>query len=643
MTTTARFVVHLLFLASGAMALVYQVAWMRNLSLIFGASHQAISIVLGSFMAGLALGGYYFGRRDSTIRRPLRLYGFLELGVAMTALALPVLLRIADGVYVSAARRVGEVTPALTLLRIILAFGALVLPTFFMGGTLPVLTQFLVRQMNELGARLSGLYAINTFGAVLGVVAAGFVLLPRLGVWNTQLVAVAVTSAVGTLAMIVDRRLALNASSAITPPAENPVSVHKSADLPHNAGTLALRLAFWGTAVSGACALALEVMWTRAISTVTGATTYGFTIMLAAFLSGIALGSLVHAVAPWRRASVSVQFGVALAAIGVSSLVVTYMIPRLPEWSLSMDYRLYGGVTGLRPANTLVLSFLVMLVPCVFMGMAFPLAGQARAALIQRVGKSVGDVAAVNTIGAIFGSLAAGFLLIPVIGLHRGLLVVSAINLGYGLIVLCAALGGLKPRLRPVATLGGFAGAAIIVLIPLGLPNWNAGVLARYQNNNPTAFLDRQGRPDIDARLEEITIAYFKEGRGATVAVLEYNGLRSLVINGKCVATDTESDLHHELMLGHLPMLLHPDPRSAIVIGLGAGITLGGVAAQPEVEDITLVEIEEAVYGAAEMFNHVHGNAMADPRVRRVVQDGRNYLLTCPRTFDVITADPIDP
>ena len=190
MRWSMRFLVSVLFLFSGASALIYQVAWTRDLSLVFGASFEAISIVLSAFMAGLALGGVFFGRHAEGLRRPLRVYGLLEFGVAATALVLPLLLAVVDRIYVGAAVRADGVTWWLNLMRAVLAFGVLVIPTFFMGGTLPVLTRFVVRRFGDFGPRVAWLYGINTAGAVLGATLAGFVLLRSLGVHGTQLVAV---------------------------------------------------------------------------------------------------------------------------------------------------------------------------------------------------------------------------------------------------------------------------------------------------------------------------------------------------------------------------------------------------------------------------------------------------------------------
>ena len=641
-----RLLVYGLFLLSGATALVYQVSWTRSLSLIFGASFEAVSIVLGSFMAGLALGGVYFGRRTNRLRRPLRLYGLLEIGVAVFALALPLLLSLMNSIYVGLALRSEGVNWGITLARVVMAFGVLVLPTFFMGGTLPVLVRFLVHRYGELGGRLSWLYAINTLGAVVGAVTAGFLLLPELGVWRAQLVAIIGNVVVGLLAILADRRIGVidEVGAAPSPPPAPPVAAPgETAVAARPAYLWALRLAFWGTAVSGMCALALEVMWSRGISIATGSTTYSFTIMLAAFLMGIALGSWIHALAPLRRVHESVQFGVVLVLIGTSSLIVSQWIPRLPEYAVRLNMKFYGGLVGVRAGTTLLLSFLVMLVPCVFMGIAFPLAGQARAKIKERFGESIGDLVGFNTVGAIAGSLLAGFVVIPFIGLQRGMVMASAVYTGYGLLVLCVMVGSHRRSWRLPGAVAAVASVALACVMPLLVPQWNMRLFAAFQNNNMSFFVDPDGQIDMDRLLDRTSVLYYREGRGSTVSVIETAGQRALLINGKSVASEGISDMQHEYLLGHLPTLLHPDPKTAVVIGLGAGLTLGGVAAEESLERIVVVEIEPAVIDAAAEFADLHDDALHDRRVEIVYQDGRNYLLTTRDRFDVITADPIHP
>ncbi len=635
-----RALVYTLFLCSGATALVYQVAWTRSLSLIFGASHQAIAIVLGSFMAGLALGGFVLGRRSARLTRPLRVYGLLEFGVAGFALALPAILALINRVYVGAASNIGEVNGTVNALRVALAFGAVVLPTFFMGGTLPVLTSLLVRHHEDFSGRLSWLYAINTFGAVAGACVAGFVLLPRLGVSGSIHAAVAVNIAIALLAMVVDSRL----PSAATGPAPGSAGAETR---PSTHGALesepALRLAYWGTALAGAAALALEVLWTRALAVSAGTTTYAFTVMLAAFLTGIALGSAAHAAVPLRRIAIGLQFGVVMALLGVCAAATSQLIPRLPQVSVDLNQRLYADAQGVRTWTTLALSFAVMLAPCFLMGVAFPLAGQARLRLKRSFGASVGDLVGLNTLGCIVGSMLAGFVLIPFIGLQRGMLAACAAYTAYGLLVLAAHAWGRAPRARFFAIPLALACAAGACVAAALVPRWDPRSLGAFRNNTIAAYVDKDGKPNVRAVTDLSNILYYKEGNGSIVSVLETDGQRSFIVMGKVEATDSLTDVQHEFLLGHLPVLLHPDPKSALVIGLGAGITLGGVCAYDTLDSIELVEIEKAVLGVARQFSDVNGDALSDPRLKITLQDGRNHLLTTSRTYDVITADPIHP
>ena len=633
--------IYALFLASGATGLVYQVAWARDLTLIFGASFEAQSIVLAAFMAGLALGGFTFGRRAERFGRPLRLYGWLEIGVAASALALPWLLQGVDAAYLGIAARTRADDPWLNTARVAMAMAVLVIPTFCMGGTLPVLVRLRVQRWGELGERLSTLYAINTIGAVVGTLLAGFVLLPKLGVWRTETLAALANVAIGAVAIALDR-----ASAARREPA--PARTAASADeAPPAAATGAaawpFRLAFFGTAVAGMASFALEVSWSRAIALSTGANTYSFSVMLATFLTGIAIGSILYERTARSRIGVPVRLGLVLAGIGITSALAGFLIPRLPEFALRLAVPLHGGPVGIRAGTTFLLGFLVMIVPCVLMGIAFPLAAEARARLDLRLAESVGDLVGLNTAGAIVGSLVAGFVGIPWLGVQRTMLLASAAYLGYGLVVLCAAWAAREPRRRPLAFAGAAAALPVSVALAFALPPWNMQAFAGLPNNELAMLMTPEGKLDFESALERTQLLYVKEGRGSTISVIGNDRYRSVLVSGRVVATDMFADMQHLYLLGHLPVLLHPDPRSAVVIGLGAGLTLGGVAAHEAIERIVLVEIEPAVRGAAQLFADLHDDALADPRLEIVWQDGRNYMKTTRERFDVITADPIDP
>jgi spermidine synthase len=284
-----------------------------------------------------------------------------------------------------------------------------------------------------------------------------------------------------------------------------------------------------------------------------------------------------------------------------------------------------------------------MLVPCILLGIAFPLAGQARERLSHRFGSAVGDTLGLNTLGSILGSLLAGFVLIPSLGLQRGMLLTASLATAYGALVLGAGLLSRAWIPRWAAAMATAAAAAAAFLLPILAPPWELSLLGSFTNNAFANFVGDDGRIDVDGVRGQIQLRYFEEGRGSTVAVANLRAGRFLLVNGKIVASDHPDDLEHELLLGHLPVLLHQAPRSALVVGLGAGITLGGVAAHDEIERLVVVEIEPAVVDAAREFAYVNDAAVDAERLEIVFQDGRNFLKTTRERFDVITADPIHP
>ena len=627
-----------LFVASGATGLVYEVTWFRNLSLIFGASFESSSIVLAAFMGGMSLGGFVFGRLARRFDRPLRVYALLELGIGALALVLPSLMRAIDALYLALADGDGSVDAGLVALRGALAFVALVLPTFLMGATLPVVTRLLVEEDTEFGQRLAWLYGSNTVGAVVGTLAAGFVMIPALGVWRTQLAAVALNVAIGLVALALDRRVRPVADRAS-------LAARVEADLSGDSVT-GLRIVFWGTALSGFASLALEVLWTRALSVAVGSSTYSFSVMLAAFLTGIAIGSLVHASRPTAGRPIVPRFGRTLAAAGVFSLVASSAIPQLPQLAIQINLALYDDLTRIRPVTTFLLAFFLMVVPCLFIGMAFPLANEARARLAVVAGhgfaRPVGDTLSLNTVGSIAGSLGAGFVLVPWIGLERAMLVGASLYVAYGAVVLATDIADRRGATSPGVVFAVIA-AGVALALPALLPQRTDELFGAFSNNQLLQYVRADGDIDVDAELGKGVIRYYREGRSATVSVMEQDGFRSISVNGKIVASDDPEDLRTQYMLAHVPLLMHPAPRSTLVVGMGAGTTLGGVTAHDDLERVALAEIEPAMLGAEPHFAASNGSPLSDPRMRVFLEDGRNYLKTTDDRYDVITADPIHP
>ena len=630
------------FFASGAAGLVYEVAWVRSLGLVFGASHLAVTTVLAVYMGGLALGAAIFGPRADASARPLRLYGWLELGIAGFALVFLALKAIYPSIYPPLARLGGESRGYATALRV--AFGTLAMigPTTLMGGTLPVLTRFVTGRGGGVGRHVSFLYAFNTLGAVAGSLAAGFLLLRSLGVNATLVTAMAVNLGVGLVALLAPER-ALGGAPAPARPRSRPAS-RPEVDGVDRVPPVAYRLVLWGIGVSGFCALGYEILWTRTLTLVVGTSVYSFTIMLVAFLAGIALGSQAYGLTQRRRSTAPrlvAAFGAVQVAIGLAALGVTILMRHLPSQATALQSLLSRGTGefGARQGASFAVAFAYMFVPAFFMGAAFPLAGTIHAAWRERVGRAVGEVFTFNTVGAILGSGTSGFVLVYLFGAERSLQMLTVLNMAMGLAVVAALAHRRAPRWI-------VAGGAAALLVGLGADRswgrfWDVNYFAIFRNNQRGAF-DTPER--IREALAYTDVLYYFEGANETISVIKPKGARQgFIVNGRPEATTAWTDVQCQRTLGHLPMLLHRNPRRVFVLGTGTGMTLGATSLHPEVETIVLAEIEPGVIGATRTFADWNHNVLDDRRLRVVFNDGRNFLATTREKFDVITADPIHP
>jgi spermidine synthase len=642
--------IYFLFFLSGAAALVYQVVWVRSLGLIFGGSHLAVTTVLSTFMAGLALGGYLFGRYADRTARPLRLYGLLEVGIAVSVVGFVGLMKLYPSIYIPLARGIDNTDFTLSLLRVSFAVVALIVPTTLMGGTLPVLSRFVMRSSWRIGRQLSLLYSFNTLGAVAGTAAAAFVLLRVCSLSGTLAIAIVVNLAIGLLCLFIDRRAAASVAAGGGSAAQGQEHSSQTVESePPPLGKWVLRLVLWGVGVSGFCALGYEVLWTRILTLAIGASVYGFATMLIAFLAGIAIGSQVYGLSQRLRwgglrkpRHAVIWFGIVQLLIGLSALYVTFHLRNLPVHSLNLLDTLQGWGLKMFQARQLgnfILAFAYMLVPAFFMGVAFPLAGRIYAEGKRALGSAIGDVLTWNTVGAICGAAVSGYLLLFLFGIERSLQMLIVINLGLGLLVLASLSGRRWLNAGSVALALGML--SFLAIDQEALRMWDRKYFAVFRNNQPDAFRTPQM---IREALANTDVLFYHEGIEATTsAIRTVGGSQGLLVNGKTVASNHLQDQQCQYTLGHLPMLLHPDPRKVFVLGLGTGMTLGAVSVHPQLEELTLAEIEPKVSGAARTFAAYNHNVLDNPKLRIAVNDGRNFLLTTPDRYDVITADPIHP
>jgi spermidine synthase len=635
--------VFILFFFSGAAALVFEVTWARSLGLVFGASHLAVTTVLSVYMGGQALGSTLLGPRADRTKRPLRLYGVLEIGIGIFAVVFIGLMKVYPYLFRPLAQLAGENIYYLTALRTTFAVAAMIIPTTLMGGTLPMLTRFVAHREGGLARQLAFLYAFNTLGAVTGSLAAGFLLLKEFGVTSSLLVAGTVSTTVGVLAIALQHHVG-TIDRVPSPAMPSPVKdFHRDSGVPSD---LTVRLTLLGIGISGFCALGYEVLWTRMLTLVFGTSAYSFTTMLVAFLSGIGLGSHTFGMIQKRRESAGehktvLVFSGTQVAIGLSALAVTVLMRDLPVMADRVQ-AVFVGFSISEFSGRLIASFGVafayMFIPAFFMGMAFPVAGMIWSAGRGQVGGAVGRVLTANTVGAILGSIVSGFVLIYHFGIERSLHMLVILNVSMGLVVAASAVA----HRWLVATIP--VTAILLIVVRVAFPAWGCvwdqKYFATYTNNSRSLDTPAQ----IRERLQNVDVLYYHEGVNETVSVIRPKGdIQTFIVNGRPEASNHPMDVQLQRTLGHLPMLLHSNPKKVFVLGTGSGMTLGATSLHPEVERIVLCEIEKGVLGVARTFEEWNSRVLDNPKLKIIFNDGRNYLATTPETFDVITSDPIHP
>jgi spermidine synthase len=645
-------IIAFLFFASGATALVYEVAWLRSLILVFGSTAFAVSTILTSFMAGLAAGSYAVGRWVDRRANPLAIYGALEVGIGLYALAVPQLFDALQPFYRWLWIWLHPSSYVFTIFRFVLCFAVLFLPTAMMGGTLPALARFASGVPRKLAASVGGLYGVNTLGAFLGTLIAGFWLLPGYGLAATVRVAAAANLIIGATALVLAwqrRRTAVAEGVAAQAPAGPVVKEsHGGGGIETAIGPLAVTVAF---ALTGFAALALEVAWTRVLVLVIGPSVYAFSLMLAAFLAGLGLGSLIFswAIGRFRWTGVA-PFASLAAAAGYLAFITLLAFHRLPllYWRL---FRSWGGTEGAPGAVFtigLLLSGLVMLLPTLAMGGLFPAALKGFGLSRGRAGRGVGRLYAANSGGAIAGAFAAGFILIPLVGLQTTVLVAAWLYLA-----VAAGLWWLAGRPPRTARLGPALAVGLAVAMYLAAPSWNRLLMSSgvYHYGRETRESPSGAESDGEASpaYEEV---FYREGMVSTVLVAREQGVYGrpggdsvrpmiLVSNGKVDASST-FDMPTQILSAHIPLLLHSQPRRVLVIGLASGTTAGS-ALRHDIESLDVVEIEPAVVEASHAFDLVNGRPLDDPRTHLSVADGRTFLLLGAERYDVIISEPSNP
>ncbi len=599
----------LLFFCSGASALVYQVLWLRTLGWVFGVTVYAASAVWAMFMAGLALGSGAAGLVADRVRNPLRWFGATELLIGATALVTPAALARLQQLYVAAYPSISHSPAGLVAAHLAMAFAVLIVPTSLMGATLPLVVKASTFRSSSLGSQLGSLYASNAAGAIVGTVAAGLYLIPQRGIHSTFLTAAVLNLFVGLCA------IALSLRSVGTGDA-TAVDVRLKPDATQVSSPRIILVVF---TISGAVSLALEVVWFRVLTLFLRPTVYGFSVMLAMILVGISAGSflvtpLLNRRLRWIEVLAGLELAIGIAIVlsfrplvylpALSDALTPIVAPLMPEY---LGYPITGALLAIFPVALL-------------MGIAFPIGLHTWAAGSRRdehAGR-IGLFYSLNVAGAIAGSIVAGFLMLPRLGSGTSLIVLGSLSFAGGLALLAAS--GMSRQAR--ATSGLLASAIFAAAVW-----WSPDPFAQF----------------VAQRYPGQAIVWQEEGVEATVVVHRNRSEElTLTINGNHQASTDDSTSYVHRRIGHLPMAIHPGPRTALVIGLGGGATAGAVSVHDGV-DVDVVELAGSVVRGASFLESINYGVLSRPNVHLRVDDGRNYLMLTPRRYDVITADVIHP
>ena len=636
-----------LLFGSGMCALIYQMVWLREFRFVFGASTFSSAAVLAVFLGGLGLGGFWFGRRVDRNKRPLLLYAHLELLIAAAAALTPLLVWLAREFYVVLGGVLALGTLGATLVRLGLTACVLALPTFLMGGTLPAAARAVGRVEDAGRRRVAVLYGINTLGAVSGALLATFVLLEHFGADLTLWAACTLNVLVGLCALGVARAYPAIFDRPVDASSAAPVAAQKEG---RGAGKVRL-LIFVSAAVAGVAFLLMELVWYRMLAPLLGGTTYTFGLILAAVLLGIGLGGIAYSF--WGQKRRPALSGLALTcALEALCIAVPFALGDqlallaglLRQWS-EMGF---GGLV----LSWSVMVGIVVLPTALVAGYQFPLLIGLLGAGPRQLGLDVGWTYAWNTLGAILGALLGGFVLLPWLSAPGTwqLVVVLLAVLGGAIAVFSWARSGQKDA--PLEGAGESRGglrlglavvlatlAAALLFSPGPTAAWRhspigAGlqVLAGLSANKIQGWIQGQRR----------VVRWEREGIESSVAIRVADRGPILFLNGKSEGSAV-GDASTQIMSGMIGAILHPEPRHALVIGLGTGSTAGWLAEVDELERVDVVELEAAVVEAADFFDPVTKKVPRHPKVRTVGGDGRELILTARQSYDLIFSEPSNP
>ncbi|MDP7037644.1 MAG: methyltransferase [Myxococcota bacterium] len=628
-------IITVLFLISGAVGLIYETLWAKYLSHLLGNTAHAHTFVLAFFLGGLAVGYIIIGPFSDRTKNGFRLYAYLEAIIVAFAFAFPHIYDFSSAIFMQTVKGIPADSFSYIGYEIILTAALILPPTICMGGTLPALIKAITSSIERAEKDISWLYFINSAGAVLGTLLAGFYLLPEFGLQHSMYIAGTVNAFVLVLAFI-GSYLPLDYTS------------HKQQSKSTNLRvaspkitTQRYRYLMVAVFFSGAVALLYEVSWIRLLSLTLGSSTYAFSIMLAAFIGGIACGSLLINKQIFPKIDSFTLFALAQLGIAGSILFSLPYYQEIPYFFVELNFIFVRSDDTFLVYSALQFftCLLLMLLPTLCLGMTLPLATRAISESVDNLGTQIGHIFSSNTAGNLVGAALTGIVLMPSLGLQQTIEVGIIINIALGVVGLLFASQISTLTTRILATT-----FVLLCLIQMTFgKHWDPKVLTaggfRYFRNMQSKSFE-----EFKKRLSLNKVLYHKDDSSATITVVHYNypkGDIALRVNGKPDAS-AKGDLSTQLLLSHLPLLLQPNPQRVLNIGLGSGIT-ANASLTHDLERLDVVEISPAVAKASEFFaeynNHLHKN----PKLNLHIQDAKIFMNQVTQPYDVIISEPSNP
>lgn len=599
-----------LYLGSGFTALVYEVVWSRYLETILGSSTLSTSFIIASFLGGIALGSFFFGKISPSPAGAARIYGILEISIALLALCIPLWMKIIPSWIIPLWGKT------------LLALSPVIICAGLMGGTFPVLVLTIDNNSLEKQKWTSVFYGFNTLGAAAGTLSAGFFLIFSLGLLKTSCLMAVMNILIGLSALFLSKEFSIRQNNPEEPQLD-------TSDKPcfYRIGAVCLFLAGFST-------ILYEVVWTRLLTMVLSSSTYAFTTILFTFLIGMAIGSLF--VSLWLKYSKNTVFWICFFQLFLCMSIAgtVYFQNRIPLLFYQRFKEISHSFTNISLLQFFI-SSLLLLTPACLIGASFPLLLKYSTESLTRPSR-IGRLYAFNAMGNVLGALAASLVILPFLGIQKSIIAGISIH-----VCICLLLA-FTSRISSWKKITYFVLAAGIFAASVLLPKWDLKILtsglAVYASNYSVLGLDEKTLIDTFKRTK---ILFSKDGRTTHVTVRKFGGVKSLLINGKADGSDGH-DIQTELLCAHFPLLLHPSPKDVFVIGLGTGITLRAVE-KYNVESIDCVEIEKRVVEASRFFKKANHDSLKDTRLNLVVNDARFYLSQTHKSYDCVISEPSNP